>query len=291
MKNKLYNVLKEKKVSISELSNKTKLSRTTLTALTKDDILLRKTKIGTLETIAKALNVFVSEIIGDNFEAKIVTLLRVSEDDFSKFFSKTPNLDGVDDLEFIYIVKVAIYTESSIKYLYLSLSTYYSRFSEVEANWNKLDNHYRKLDCPNSFLINVLDEIDFLILKKQNSVFFEELNMPSPNQLINEYDLLKYNLIPVILKTLGLRLKEEYSLLNNEVLNYYKNDGIWIPNFIIFEFETFNESADIDAVNFQNYEIDSPFVYGYFFSSEKLIHPKIFNNTILTGYNSRNSRK
>ncbi|WP_139844061.1 hypothetical protein [Candidatus Enterococcus palustris] len=30
------------------------------------------------------------------------------------------------------------------------------------------------------------------------------------------------------------------------------NDGIWIPNLIIFEFKTFNESSDIDAITLRN---------------------------------------
>jgi transcriptional regulator with XRE-family HTH domain len=291
MKNKLYTLLKEKKVNISDLSTQTGLSRTTLTALTKDDILLSKTKIGTLEIIAKALNVFVSEIISENFEAKIVKFIKVNQSDFNYLFSRSPDFNGESIIPYIYIVKIAIHTETTIKYLYLSLSTCYSRLSEVKDRWNKLDNHYRNLDCPDSFSINILDEIDFLILKKQNPILIEELSLSSSNELINEDNLLKYNLIPVILKALGPRLKEEYSSLNDEVLKYYKNDGIWIPDLITFEFETFDESADSDAVTLPNYEIYNPFLYGYFFSSKTLIQPKVFNNTILTGYSSRNYRK
>ncbi|WP_143141671.1 hypothetical protein [Enterococcus caccae] len=45
------------------------------------------------------------------------------------------------------------------------------------------------------------------------------------------------------------------------------NDGIWIPNFIICEFKTFNESSDIDAITLWNLQY---FRLWLLFSSEKL---------------------
>ncbi|ALS02372.1 hypothetical protein ATZ33_13545 [Enterococcus silesiacus] len=291
MKNKLYTLLKEKNVSISELSNKTGLSRTTLTALTKDDILLSKTKVGTLETIAKALNTFVCDITNENFQVKIEHLLRVSQDDFLKFFSKEPNFKHVDDLAFIYVVKLAVYTESAKKILYLSLSTYYLRFSEIAEIWDSLDNNYRKSDCPQTFSVNIMDDIDFLLLKKQHSNFIKDLNINPSQDLITEYDLIKYNLFPVIFESLGERLKKEFLSLNKEILNYYKNDEIWMPDLVIFNLETIVNGCDIEINLLPNYEIEVPFIYGYSFSSKKVIQPKILKNTILTGYDGWKHRR
>lgn len=83
MKSNIQKIVQESKLSISELSKISGLSRTTLSPLVNSDTLPEKTRIETLKRISKALHITISEL----FEEEPYTFVKLNEGiEIDKFF-------------------------------------------------------------------------------------------------------------------------------------------------------------------------------------------------------------
>lgn len=90
MKSNIKRIMTDEKITVSDLSKATGISRTTITPLSKDDILPPKTRVETLVRISKALHVSLSDLFSEeNYIIKMVGEgFKISEYyDFASFYT------------------------------------------------------------------------------------------------------------------------------------------------------------------------------------------------------------
>ncbi|MBC1456576.1 helix-turn-helix domain-containing protein [Listeria newyorkensis] len=182
MKINLKKLLSLKNVSITELSELTKISRSTLTPLARESNLLGKTKIETLERICEALEVNFSELVYEEVSVKVI------------FFKKIGGLDKeeIDDCyEAYFICKLSIETQFKKEYLYLSISSTYP-LSTKQSLYN----------------VEIMDDLDFLLMERASKSTFEELCIDKMS-IFNSADVIKDDLLLLLTRAISEPIKNE----------------------------------------------------------------------------------
>lgn len=180
MKSNIPNLMNRSNISVSELSRKTGLSRTTITPLNKNDELPVQTRIDTLLKIASVLNVPISALYSEPMHWDVERIYKVSN-----------GLNGALK-QVAYIIKVTNKPTYGNKPLFVSITIHMGSYIDLEF----------------------MDTTDFNIISYINKKCFDEINVESLN---NDSNFLQ-SINPKFIYAFGNDLFEskEFNTLLNE---------------------------------------------------------------------------
>lgn len=182
MKSNIPNLMNRSNISVSELSRKTGLSRTTITPLNKNDELPVQTRIDTLLKIASVLNVPISALYSEPMHWDVERIYKVSN-----------GLNGTLK-QVAYIIKMTNKPSYGNKPLFVSIT--------IHMMGTNID-------------LEFMDTTDFNIISYINKKCFDEINVESLN---NDSNFLQ-SINPKFIYAFGNDLFEskEFNTLLNEL--------------------------------------------------------------------------